>query len=42
MKVHRIDPRLLRFKKPKVHRIQIEDFMTKSGAENTNTGDTEK
>jgi len=33
MKVHRIDPRLLRFKKPKVHRIQIEDFMTNADRE---------
>lgn len=26
MKVHRLDLRLLEIKKPKVHRIKIEDF----------------
>jgi len=26
MKVHKIDPRLLEIKKPKVHHIKIEDF----------------
>jgi len=36
IKIHHLDPKLLDIEKPQVHRIKVEDFMTKSGAENTN------